>query len=176
MDRGIAYGNGHFVAVGENGTILQSGSIIHLSIMPDASTGLLSLSLEGPTGLDYTIQTSLDLISWQDVTKITSAQSGKIILDGLPISSGRTFYRAFSPNGCAQGLLSLLNMLSDAVMEIALVPPFHFTRGDQCLLDLSFGQIASKCRLQNLDNTVGGFSRQPGHEIPEIDKMMHVVE
>ena len=93
----IAYGNGHFVVVGSDGTILQSGSIITLSITPTASTGLLSLSLEGPTGLDYTIQTSTDLISWRDVTKITSAQSNKVILDGLPATSERLFYRAYSP-------------------------------------------------------------------------------
>ena len=90
------YGNGHFVAVGDCGTILQSGSIINLSITPNATTGLLSLSLEGPTGLDYSIQTSTDLISWQDVTKITGLSSGKIILDGLSVGTGRVFYRAYS--------------------------------------------------------------------------------
>ena len=80
--RGVAYGNGRFIAVGSGGTILQSGSIIILSITPNAGTGLLSLSLDGPTGLDYTIQTSADLITWHDVTKITNAQSSKVILDG----------------------------------------------------------------------------------------------
>jgi hypothetical protein len=93
---GVAYGNGHFVAVGRYGTILQSGSIIKLSITRSANYGLLSFSLEGPTGLDYTIQSSADLVSWRDVTKIRNLQSSKVILDGLPVTSDRQFYRAIS--------------------------------------------------------------------------------
>ena len=91
----IAYGNGHFVAVGDHGTILQSGSIITLSITPNVATGLLSLSLEGPTGRDYTIQTSTDLISWRNLTKITNAQPKNVILDA-PAASDHVFYRAYS--------------------------------------------------------------------------------
>jgi hypothetical protein len=94
--RGIAYGNGHFVGVGFTGIIVQSGSIINLEIRPNTATGLLSLSLEGPAGLDYAIQTSTDLVSWRDVTKISHAQSSKVILDGLPVTSDRQFYRAIS--------------------------------------------------------------------------------
>jgi hypothetical protein len=94
--RSIAFGNGRFIAVGDGGQILRSGSIINLAIRPDTATGLLSLSLEGPTGLAYTIQSSTDLISWRDAAKITSAQSNKVILDGLPATSERLFYRAFS--------------------------------------------------------------------------------
>jgi hypothetical protein len=92
----IAYGNGHFVAVGVHGTILESGRIINVTITPNRGTGLLSLLLEAPTGLDYTIQTSTDLISWHDVTKITSAQSNKVVLDGLPADANHLFYRAYS--------------------------------------------------------------------------------
>ena len=93
---GIGYGNGHFVAVGENGTILESGPIINLSMTPSPDTGLLSLSVEGPTGLDYTIQSSNDLVTWKDVTTITGSPSGKITLDGLPLGQGNLFYRAQS--------------------------------------------------------------------------------
>jgi hypothetical protein len=91
----LAYGNGHFVAVGANGTIFASGEIITLTIAPNSNSSLLSLSLEGPTGLDYSIQSSTDLVSWHEVTKITN-QSSKVILDGLPVGAGRTFYRAYS--------------------------------------------------------------------------------
>lgn len=45
------YGNGHFVAVGGQWMILQSGSIINLSITPNNDTGSLTLSFEGPTGV-----------------------------------------------------------------------------------------------------------------------------
>jgi hypothetical protein len=92
----IAYGNGHFVAVGEQGIILRSGSIISLALTPNSGSGLLALSSAGPTGLDYTIQNSTDLISWQDVTKITNTQSTQVILDGLPAALGRLFYRSYS--------------------------------------------------------------------------------
>ena len=95
--RGFAYGNGHFIAVGDNGTILESGSIVNLAIKHDmVDTRSLTLSLEGPTGLEYTIQSSTDLISWREVTKFTGAQSTKIILEGLPANSNHLFYRAYS--------------------------------------------------------------------------------
>ncbi len=92
----IAYGNGHFVAVGTGGTILQSGSIITLAITPNAGTGLLTLSLEGPTGLAYTIETSTDLGSWQTLTNLTSVQPTTVIFDALPVASDHMFYLAYS--------------------------------------------------------------------------------
>jgi hypothetical protein len=94
---GVAYGGGHFIAVGNGGTILESGPIISLSMKRDSDSGRLSLSLEGPNGLNYTIQSSTDLISWQDVTTTTGSQSIQIISDGLPTGFGRTFFRALSP-------------------------------------------------------------------------------
>ena len=75
---------------------MESGSIITLSITPRADTGLLTLSLEGPTGLGYAIQTSTDLISWRNVTNIISAQGTNVIFDALPAASERLFYRAYS--------------------------------------------------------------------------------
>jgi hypothetical protein len=93
---GIAYGDGHFVAVGPGGTILQSGSIITLTVAPKPSSNLLTLSLEGPTGQSYTIQSSTDLISWQNLTNITTTQTTSVILDALPAGSERSFYRAYS--------------------------------------------------------------------------------
>jgi len=93
----IAYGDGHFLAVGNRQGILDSGSIISLLITRKDVTGSRSLSLEGPTGLDYTIQTSIDLISWRDVTKITSSTSTTVILDALAATSANAFYRVHSP-------------------------------------------------------------------------------
>ena len=82
------------MAVGIGGNILQSGNIINLSIT--RSAGPLTLSLEGPADLEYTIQTSSDLVSWRDVTKISNAQSSKVLFEGLAASSDRQFYRAYS--------------------------------------------------------------------------------
>jgi len=92
---GIAYGNGHFVVLSRTG-ILESGSIITLAAIRDAQTGLPRLSLEGPTGLNYAIQSSPDLITWQTVTNITSTQPTSVFLDSVPAASGRMFYRACS--------------------------------------------------------------------------------
>jgi hypothetical protein len=92
----VAYGNGHFVAVGWQGTILQSGSIITLTIAAKPSTYLLTLSLEAPTGLAYLIQSSSDLISWRNLTNITTTLPTSVILDALPAASGGLFYRAYS--------------------------------------------------------------------------------
>jgi len=94
--RAVAFGNGHFVAIGPGGAILQSGSVITLTIALKAGTDLVALSLSGPTGLSYTIQSSTDLTSWQKLTSITTTQSTSVILDALPPGSGRVFYRAYS--------------------------------------------------------------------------------
>jgi hypothetical protein len=92
----IAYGNGRFVAVGHHGTILSSGPIINLTLTPNPNTGLLSLALEGPNGIGYTIQSSTDLISWQTMTNFTSVQPSTIIFDAPPAASDHLFYRALS--------------------------------------------------------------------------------
>jgi hypothetical protein len=85
------------VAVGWQGTILQSGNLITLTIAAKLGTDLLTLSLEGPIGMGYTIQSSTDLRSWRDVAKFTSTESSKIVFENLPAHSDHLFYRAFSP-------------------------------------------------------------------------------
>ncbi len=91
----IAYGNGHFVIAGDQ-SILQSSSIINLEITTGAGSEQFPLSVESPIGANYTIQSSSDLITWEDVTKITNAASTKMILSGLPAAPGQQFYRAIS--------------------------------------------------------------------------------
>ena len=61
-----------------------------------AGTGRLALSLTGATGLTYTIQSSADLVSWQNVTNLTSTQP-ITTLECIPPMGGRTFYRALGP-------------------------------------------------------------------------------
>jgi hypothetical protein len=92
--RSVAYGDGHLVVVGDNALIAESGAIINLAIA--GGPGSLVLSLTGPVGVEYTVQTSTDLISWRDVTRITNAPPSKVILNDLPVASGRQFYRAVS--------------------------------------------------------------------------------
>jgi hypothetical protein len=95
---GIAYGNGHFVAVGPTPTILESGCIINLAMARNIDKGLLALalSLEGPIGLNYTLQSSTNLISWRNLTNITATQPTNIIFDRLSPAAEHVFYRAYS--------------------------------------------------------------------------------
>jgi hypothetical protein len=92
----MTYGNGHFVAGGDNGTILESGNIITLALKPSVSPNLQTLSLTGPTGLPYVIQSSTNLIAWETVTNITSVQPTTVIFGPLPPASDHVFYRAYS--------------------------------------------------------------------------------
>jgi hypothetical protein len=84
------------VAVGDNGTILESGSIISLALAPSVGTSGLTLSLTGPTGLAYTIEESTDLVSWRSLTNIISTQPTEVISDSLQALGGSAFYRAHS--------------------------------------------------------------------------------
>ena len=94
---GIAYGNGQFVAVGDAGSIIKSVGANYVGIMRDIDTNLMSLLIRGPSGRDYTIQSSSDLIHWDALTKIANSPFNEIILDRLPADSERLFYRAVSP-------------------------------------------------------------------------------
>jgi len=102
---GIAFVNNSFVALGDDGAILQSDPIINLSLTPSGTSGGLSLSLEGPNGLQYTIQSSTDLVSWQTLRIFEShpltnptnlPQSTTVISNIVPTRGGRAFYRAYS--------------------------------------------------------------------------------
>jgi hypothetical protein len=91
----LAYGNGCFVAVGAFGTILQSGSIATLTISADTAAGSRTLSLEGPIGLVYVLQSSTDLVSWRNVTNLMIPPRSVVSVTLRP-DSDRLFYRALS--------------------------------------------------------------------------------
>jgi hypothetical protein len=91
---GVGYGNRQFIAVGDASTILQSGPIITMSLTPGSSGGRQTLSLLGPAGLAYTIQSSSDLVTWTDLTNITSVQP-TLALDVPSPLHGHLFYRAY---------------------------------------------------------------------------------
>jgi hypothetical protein len=67
-----------------------------LGLTPKVGTSLLTLSLTGPAGLDYTIQSSTNLVSWQDLTNMTSVQLTTVIFDGQHVAFDHEFYRAVS--------------------------------------------------------------------------------
>jgi hypothetical protein len=93
----VAYGDGRFIAVGGEGAILESGEIITLSQASNNSQGLTVFSLTGPIGARYTIQTSSDLVFWQDLTNLTTTISTTIIpIHPPPPHVGQNFYRAHS--------------------------------------------------------------------------------
>jgi hypothetical protein len=92
--RSVAYGDGHFVVVGDNALIAESGAIINLAIA--GSTSALALSLTGPVGLGYTVQTSTDLISWRNMTNFTATQSTSIITQARAANSDQLYFRAYS--------------------------------------------------------------------------------
>jgi hypothetical protein len=76
---------------------LESGSLNPaLALGLDPASGLLTLSLTGPTGLAYTVQNSTDLVAWDNVTNFTSIQSTTVVLDALAPATDHRFYRAVS--------------------------------------------------------------------------------
>ena len=54
------------------------------------------ISLTGPVGLAYTIQSSTNLVFWQNLTNITSAQPTTAIFDVQHVAIEHEFYRAVS--------------------------------------------------------------------------------
>jgi hypothetical protein len=91
----IAFSDGHFLAVGANGTIVRSASIFDISLAVNA--GSLALSIAGPAGLGYTIQTSTDLVSWRDLISLTNGQPSTSILRlQTPSGVNHLFYRTVS--------------------------------------------------------------------------------
>lgn len=78
-----------------DGTLLESASIVSLKIMRGAGSGLVSLALEAPSDLHYTIQSSADLASWRDLVNTANTLPTRII--SFPVSSERQFFRAYVP-------------------------------------------------------------------------------
>jgi hypothetical protein len=94
--RGVTYGNGYFIAVGDKGMILQSGPVSTLRL-----TGLTrgaNLVLDGEIGRSYRLQSSQDSSqsNWTDVITVTNTAEAIQILDPTPTAQLQ-FYRAVSP-------------------------------------------------------------------------------
>jgi hypothetical protein len=94
--QGICGVDDRFIAVGPGGRIFDTGTLITLSLTPMPANRLLSLSLQGATGLDFTLQGSPDLISWRNLTNVITDQMRTLVLDAPTAPSGHMFYRALS--------------------------------------------------------------------------------
>jgi hypothetical protein len=93
--RGIAYGNGSFVAVGDQGIILQSGPVFHLK--PNPGVGPLHWVLKGEAGRSYTFQCTENLVNWNSITNFVSAGETTLLIDSTATNSDLRFYRVVSP-------------------------------------------------------------------------------
>jgi hypothetical protein len=94
--QGICGVDGRFIAVGPGGRIFDTGTIVTLALTPMPSNRLLSLSVQGPTGLDLTIQGSTDLTSWRNLTNVVTDQMTAIPLNLSTAPDGHMFYRALA--------------------------------------------------------------------------------
>jgi hypothetical protein len=93
---GVVYGGNHFLAIGDYEAILESDNLVMLNAIPGITNGELRISLTGPPGLACTIQSSADLISWRNLTNITTTQAGTAAFDAQARTSSAQFYRAYS--------------------------------------------------------------------------------
>jgi hypothetical protein len=95
----IAFGNDSFVAVGAEGAILQSvvppiqPALEALTILSGTA---VQITLNGQVGRSYTIQSSTDLMHWQDFTNIVLANPSAPFSDPFARSVPQRFYRAVS--------------------------------------------------------------------------------
>ena len=95
----VRYVNGTFVAIGNRGTILQSGRVIGplLTVREyDPQSGLV-FSIEAEMDQDYRIQTSSDLLNWTDVLEFNNTQTTTLFLDEEALFAPFRFYRVVWP-------------------------------------------------------------------------------
>jgi hypothetical protein len=96
--RGVTYSHHHFLAVGNNETILQSGFLgapILRARGPVTSEGF-EFNIEGEYGRGYWLQGSDDLENWEDLMFFTNQQETTLFQDTTAGWWPRRFYRAFS--------------------------------------------------------------------------------
>jgi hypothetical protein len=96
--QGIAFADGTFVAVGEAGTILQSGLLVpqppRLGPVVLLPNGVVQLTLTGLGGQVYAIEASPDLERWLTITNVALSDSSGQFVDPAATNFPRRFYRA----------------------------------------------------------------------------------
>jgi hypothetical protein len=90
----FTYGNGTFVAVGSNGTILQSGPVGSNFYQTSFHNGVFSAKYHGVPGTSYVFESSdtLEAGSWKLIAT-TKANSSEVQLSDTDAAGGKRFYR-----------------------------------------------------------------------------------
>ena len=95
---GATYGDGTFVVVGDQGTILQSGRASELSLAVGNGLGAAGFELLvlGTPGGRYTLQasTNLNTSGWLDLISFTNSQATFSFTDATATNFSQRFYRA----------------------------------------------------------------------------------
>jgi hypothetical protein len=95
--RGIAFGEGAFIIVGNNQIILQSGLSGSPALAVLGRTGAgLELALRGQIGQSYHLQISPDLAEWDSIFDFTATMPTKTFVDPT-IAAPHRFYRLVFP-------------------------------------------------------------------------------
>src|SRR5207248_10529119 len=95
--RGAAYGNGAFVLVGDQSTILQSGRPLSVTPKGFGPTGF-ALTVDGAIGNVYKLQASTDLnaAGWVELLTFTNSQTSMSLTDMAARAYPQRFYRVAS--------------------------------------------------------------------------------
>ncbi len=97
---GAAYGQGTFVLVGEQSTILQSARPPDVSLTANGfGPGGFELAAFGVIGNVYKLQTSTNLneVGWIDLVTFTNTQPSMSLSDTTAMSFPQRYYRLVSP-------------------------------------------------------------------------------
>lgn len=90
----VTFGNGSLVAVGLNGTIWQSGPLLHLEVAWQSNGAALTLSM--PSGFQAQIQASSDLNHWTNLFSIPVSAAVQTLVDTNGLSGPQRFYQAIA--------------------------------------------------------------------------------
>ncbi|HKQ39069.1 MAG TPA: hypothetical protein VJ063_13410 [Verrucomicrobiae bacterium] len=94
---GVAYGNGGWVAVGNGGLILHSGSGEIRLRDPRMTSEWFEFWIEDPSGRGYTIQASTDLVNWTSLETQLFPSTTFIYRDRNASAHTNRMYRVISP-------------------------------------------------------------------------------
>jgi hypothetical protein len=96
---GIAFGNDTFVAVGEDGLILQSAPVNPSSAIELTQPAVTDIGFQfefnGEVGQSYTVESSTDLINWSWLKQVDCTSPAMTVIDSATVAP--RFYRVVRP-------------------------------------------------------------------------------